>query len=103
DKVISCTSSDETVATVDENGLVTAVADGTAVITVKSLDGNTEASCTVTVDSTFNGVNSLYSEDIYKTEVYNLSGYKVSDSVENLAPGIYIVKQGAKTSKISIK
>lgn len=44
------TSSDESVATVDENGLVTAVGNGTATITATSADGTEKsASCTVTV------------------------------------------------------
>lgn len=42
-------SSDETVARVDGNGLVRAVGVGTALITAKTVDGNYEADCTVTV------------------------------------------------------
>ncbi len=46
------TSSDETVATVDENGLVTAKQAGTAVITVTSKDNSEiSAECTITVTS----------------------------------------------------
>lgn len=44
---VSWTSSNPSVATVDENGIVTAVSNGTAVITV-NVDGKT-ATCTVTV------------------------------------------------------
>lgn len=46
---VSWTSSDETVATVDENGNVTAIAAGTATITVTTEDGGFTATCTVTV------------------------------------------------------
>lgn len=46
---VTWTSSDDTVATVDENGVVTAVSAGTAVITVTTEDGSLTASCTVTV------------------------------------------------------
>ena len=43
-------SSDETIAAVDENGLVTALKKGTATITATALDGNgASAKCTVTV------------------------------------------------------
>ena len=46
-------SSDTSVATVDENGLVTALKKGTTTITVKSTDGsNISRSCTVTVNNT---------------------------------------------------
>ena len=49
-KAVIWTTSDPTVATVDENGLVTAVAAGTATITATTTDGtNLEASCAVTV------------------------------------------------------
>ena len=49
-KAVSFTSSDEAIATVDDNGLVTAVAAGTADITVESLmDGSKTAVCEVTV------------------------------------------------------
>ena len=50
DKTVTWTSSDPTVATVDENGLVTAVAAGAATITATTNDGTSlEASCAVTV------------------------------------------------------
>ena len=45
---VTFTSSNTAVATVDENGVVTAVSAGTAVITVRTASG-AEASCTVTV------------------------------------------------------
>ena len=49
-KAVTWASSDPTVATVDETGLVTAVAVGTATITATTTDGtNLEASCAVTV------------------------------------------------------
>ncbi|MCI8283737.1 MAG: carbohydrate-binding domain-containing protein [Firmicutes bacterium] len=51
DKSITWTSSDPTVASVNENGVVTAVSAGSAVITVTTADGNKTASCTVTVIS----------------------------------------------------
>ena len=51
DKTVTWASSDETVATVDQNGLVTAVAAGTATITASTIDGSDlSASCEVTVN-----------------------------------------------------
>ena len=50
DKTVTWVSSDESVATVDENGLVTAVSPGTATITATTNDGSElSASCAVTV------------------------------------------------------
>ena len=46
---VTWASSDPSVATVDQNGVVTAVAPGTATITVTTQDGNHTAACTVTV------------------------------------------------------
>lgn len=53
-KDVSWSSSDENVATV-ANGTVTAVAVGSAVITVKTADGGKEAACTVTVKEKTSG------------------------------------------------
>ena len=47
-KNITWTSSDETVAKVDNTGLVTMLKDGTATITVKTEDGDFTASCEIT-------------------------------------------------------
>lgn len=52
---VSWSSSDKNIATVDENGTVTAVAAGSADITVKTADGGKEASCTVTVKEKASG------------------------------------------------
>jgi uncharacterized protein YjdB/O-glycosyl hydrolase len=49
DKEITWTSSDESIAVVDLNGLVTGVKFGTAVITAATVDGNKTAQCNVTV------------------------------------------------------
>ncbi|MGV2788103.1 hypothetical protein GNF98_20950 [Clostridium perfringens] len=48
-KAVTYSSSDPTIATVTNAGKVTAVAEGTATITVKTTDGNKTANCTVTV------------------------------------------------------
>ena len=49
DKSVTWSSSDKSVATVDSDGLVTAVGDGTATITVTTVEGNLRDTCTVTV------------------------------------------------------
>ena len=48
-KTVNWSSSNEAVATVDTNGKVTAVGEGTATITVTTEDGKKTATCTVTV------------------------------------------------------
>ena len=48
-RAVTWASSNSTVATVDQNGVVTAVAPGTATITVTTVDGGFTATCAVTV------------------------------------------------------
>ena len=52
-KNVTWTSDDETVASVDANGKVTALAQGEAVITVTTEDGEKTATCTVTVSDVY--------------------------------------------------
>ena len=51
DSSVTWSSSDETIATVDENGLVTAVAPGTVTITATSVEGDASGSAVITVMS----------------------------------------------------
>ena len=50
DKAVTWSSSDTKIATVDARGKVTAVASGTATITVTTKDGSKKASCTLNVE-----------------------------------------------------
>ncbi len=93
DKSVTWSSGNNGVATVDNNGLVTAVAAGTATITVTTSDGSHTADCAVTVNSGTGSVSvgqvrdlSFYpnpvhdilyiesSANIYKMEVFSLVG-----------------------------
>lgn len=53
DKTVVWSSDNTSVANVDENGMVTAAGEGTAVIKVTTNDGNYTAECTVTVKSSY--------------------------------------------------
>lgn len=63
-KKVSWFSDDKAVATVDENGKVTAVGSGTAKITVTTTDGAKAAECTVTVNVPVTGVKVSAENDI---------------------------------------
>lgn len=51
DKTVTWSSSDEKIVTVDASGSTTAVAVGTATVTVKTADGEFTADCAVTVSA----------------------------------------------------
>lgn len=76
-------SNDPKVATADANGIVTAVANGVAVITVQTADGNKSAACTVTVqipDHSMNYENTVPANEQKKNELKINAGLKVSQS-----------------------
>ena len=89
DKTVTWSSSDKGVATVDNNGKVTAVAAGTAIITAKA--GDKEATCVVTVEYPA-GIEKSGIRNHKSEIVFDLQGRKV----ENPTKGIYIVG-GKKT------
>ncbi len=74
DKNVSWKSSDESVATVSSDGTVTAVANGTATITVTTSDGGYTDSCAVTVITSVTGITLDNSTvNMYKGKVFTLS------------------------------
>lgn len=70
-KDVTWSSNNETVATVDNNGKVTAKADGTATITVTTVDGNYQATCDVTVTPKTVLVSSIQVQDTASLYVGN--------------------------------
>ena len=93
-------SSDNTAVATVEDGVVTAVGVGEAIITAKA--GEMTAECKVTVEIV-TGLSSIMSENDGAVEVYDISGQKVADNLESLPAGIYIVHQGKKVVKIYVK
>lgn len=90
-------SSDETVATVDAEGLVTAVAEGEAVITADY--AGSKATCTVTVEKQ-NSIFDIDADNNEPAEFFNLQGIRVSNPE---AGGVYIRRQGNKVTKVIVK
>lgn len=107
DLTISWSSSDEKVATVDNNGIVTAIGEGTATITV-SLEEypDIKSSYVVTVVEDA-GVESLLAYPNSKISIYSTDGTLIrrdcmAEELKSLAKGIYIIVSGKARYKISI-
>jgi hypothetical protein len=107
-KNVNWTSSAPNIATVN-NGTVTAVSAGTAMITVTTADGNKTATCSVTVGSTSGGgsgtltINNLPEGVNYAVGVYNHSG-AISDILEwaTVATNIIAVGSGTASSSVTL-
>lgn len=100
-------TSNPNVATVDENGVVTAVAKGEATITLAVTFDNgitVPRSCKVTVTDN-NGNVAIESIEATggnaRAEFFNLNGVRVNGDA--LAPGLYIKRQGGNVSKVLVK
>ena len=88
-KNVTWSSDDTSVATVDASGLVTAVAPGTAVITVTTADGGKTATCTVTVSRySSGGGSSSSSTSLSDRAIDDIQDARPGDTVEiTLRPG----------------
>lgn len=122
DQSLTWSSSDVAVATVDQDGLVTALKAGTATITVRTANGK-EATCELTVEAKTgidgveadaqisvavrDGVIIVTAPDDADVEVYSMTGLQMAKTrghrIEGLAGGIYIVRVGGKSFKVIVK
>jgi uncharacterized protein YjdB len=121
-------SSDNGIATVDATGLVTAIASGTAIVTVTTVDGGFTAQCTVTVaPQTGAGINTpatpvaIYPNPFtdyilvntpaaQQISIYSASGQCVYErtlqagtnriDTSRLPNGVYLVKCGSERLKM---
>lgn len=103
DKRVEWISSDNTIATVTQTGLVTIVAAGECTISAWTMDGTyLHAECTVTANTS--SIRSIISDADGQADIYNLSGILLKadaddEFVDSLAPGIYIVRINGKAYK----
>ena len=98
-KAVTWSSSDETVATVDQTGTVTAVKSGNAVISVKTVDSGYIATCNVTVEET------PEEPEIPELTVKEIKEIKV-DTIVGTAPKlpaqVEVIYSDASTKKVSV-
>ncbi len=86
DKAVIWSSSNETVATVSDTGLVKALKGGTAVITVQTTDGTKSASCLVNTKQPVTGIALNFTSfiiDLSETKQLSVTYYP-SDATENM-------------------
>ena len=67
-KNVTWTSSDESVATISDSGIITAISKGTTNITVTTVDGNFSATCKLTVTEKTNTDDDIYKDNIPGTD-----------------------------------
>ena len=92
EKGVTWKSSDETKATVDSKGCVTAKAEGTVTITATTKDGNKTADCTVTISKTYDP----------KTDTTKLLRDKSGNQIYILVNGQYVEAKVADYYKTNI-
>ncbi len=105
-------STNPAVATVDTDGVVMIRSDEPqeCQIIAKSLyaDG---PMCSVTINPGLSAIEAIGADNPAAAQidfsqpfaVYNLQGMRLSDSLTNLAPGLYIIRQGAAAAKHLIR
>lgn len=100
-KNVVWSTSDETICTVDNDGLVTAVSTGDCVITVRSEENNEiYAECSITVTGEATGIINLTNDTASgDSEVYNVNGQRR----KNLSHGVNIIKRDGTIKKIMVK
>ncbi|MDY2832244.1 MAG: Ig-like domain-containing protein [Sodaliphilus pleomorphus] len=105
-KALAWASSDKSVATVDETGLISLLKKGTAVITASATDGsNVSAECVVVVTDD-SGIDDILTDKNTYVRVFNLQGVLVYEgiySVAKLVPDYYIVVCDGKSTKVKVK
>ena len=104
DKTLEWASSNEEVAIVDESGLVTAIGQGSATITVTC--GEASAQCEIIVLDE-NGVESILANPNSLISIYSVDGVIIKkdaniEDLRTLVKGVYIIVSGKDKYKVSI-
>lgn len=105
-ELIEWSSSNPDVASVDQEGSVTAHAPGNANIHVEALDGSGVSNdCSVKVNIK-TGIENLITDKPYYVKIFNLQGmlvFKGIYSEANLTPDFYIIEHEGKSKKVKVE
>lgn len=105
-KVLKWSSSDESVATVDDTGLISLVKKGMAVITTSATDDSgVSAKCAVVVTES-SGIEDILTDKSVYVKIFNLKGILIYEGIyseANLVPDYYIVVCDGKNIKVKVK
>lgn len=85
DKKIIWSSADDNIATVSDEGLVTAISNGVVTITAKAEDGGIEKTCTVTVTTPATGVTLPPTYTLNKSQTYTFQNVVIPTTASNQA------------------
>ena len=105
-KHVLWTSSDDNIAVVDNEGLVSVIKEGSCIITANATDGsNVSAECIITSKS---GIDDIFTDAAERVDIFNLQGILIKSDgtrydLKKLSPGLYIIRQGNETIKIVIR
>lgn len=97
DKSLVWSSTNTAVATVDQNGLVSIIAAGTAVVKASATDGSGVVGfCDVTGVDEFTAIPTVTADELENQDVYSIDGRLMIRNaslaeISRLAPGIYII------------
>ncbi|MCM1522175.1 MAG: C10 family peptidase [Muribaculaceae bacterium] len=103
-KTVAWESTDTNIATVDQTGKVTVKTTGNCTIIAKTTDGsNLQAECSIIGQTV--GIESILGVTIEKADIYTLNGMLVKrnadrQTVETLAPGLYILRVNGSAYKV---
>ena len=103
---LNWTSSDESVATVDSNGIVEAITTGKTIIRVAAENG---LSAEIVVNVGISSIEDIFDEGFESSfEVYDLRGLCIAktataENLKDLAPGIYVIRSSKETFKYIVR